>query len=204
MHQPLICLSHLRWDFVYQRPNHLMARAARDRLVFFVEEPVVSDGGPMLELEQHDGVIVVRPRLPGGLSPAGREAVLADLLQELVERERIERPWLWFYTPMALPWASGLEPSAVVYDCMDELSGFRGAPTELATLEAELFARADVVFTGGRSLYEAKARQHPNVHALPSAVEVAHFAQARKPGAEPADQADLGRPRIGYYGVIDE
>src|SRR4051794_12919615 len=204
MPEPLICLSHLRWDFVYQRPNHLMARAARDRVVLFVEEPVESTGGPMLEMEQHGGVTVVRPHLPVDLSAVGRQAVLADLIRELVERERIERPWLWFYTPMALPWTDGLDASAVVYDCMDELAGFRGAPPALATQERELFARDDVVFTGGRSLGEAKARQHPNVHALPSAVEVAHFARARKPGLDPEDQAGLARPRIGYYGVIDE
>ena len=200
----LLCLSHLRWDFVYQRPNHLMARAARDRRVYFVEEPIPADADARLETHEVDGVTVVRPHLPEHLAAAEREPTLAGLVQRLIRREEIVSPWLWYYTPMALRWTRGVEASAVVYDCMDELSAFRGAPSELVNLETELFLRADVVFTGGRSLYEAKAARHPRVHAMPSAVEVAHFARARSAGAEPADQAAIGRPRIGYYGVIDE
>lgn len=200
----LICLSHLRWDFVYQRPNHLMARAARDRRVYFVEEPVPTAGEPTLESHDVDGVTVVRPLLPAHLGDSEREATLARLVRPLAGDGSGPAPWLWYYTPMALPWTQELEASAVVYDCMDQLSAFRGAPAELVELERALFARADVVFTGGRSLYEAKARQHPRVHAMPSAVEVDHFAQARRPRPEPADQAAIPRPRIGYYGVIDE
>jgi glycosyltransferase involved in cell wall biosynthesis len=200
----LVCLSHLRWDFVYQRPNHLMARAARDRRTYFVEEPVDAPGSPGLDLREADGVIVVRPHLPGELSASGRTAIMEDLVLDLVRSERLDAPWLWYYTPMALPWTRRVEASAVVYDCMDELSGFRGAPPELLSLERELFARADIVFTGGRSLYVAKAQQHPNVHAFPSSVDVGHFARARRGGPDPADQAAIPHPRIGYYGVIDE
>ena len=204
MPSALLCFSHLRWDFVYQRPNHLMARAARDRRVFFVEEAVEADQAPGMELHEVDGVVVVRPHVPANLTASGRDLILEDLLADLVHRERIDAPWLWYYTPMALSWTRGIDPSVVVYDCMDELTGFRGAPPELVAMERRLFGRADVVFTGGRSLYEAKARQHTNVHAVPSAVEVTHFAEARRPGPEPADQVDIPHPRIGYYGVIDE
>jgi UDP-galactopyranose mutase len=112
---------------------------------------------------------------------------------------------LWYYTPLALRFTADLAPAAVVYDCMDELSGFKGASAELPERERQLLARADVVFTGGRSLYEAKRRLHPNVHAFPSSVDVAHFSKARTLGDdEPADQAALPRPRVGYVGVIDE
>src|SRR5688500_6468831 len=171
----LLCLSHLRWDFVYQRPNHLMARAARNRPVYFVEEPLPTDDEPHLETQRVDGVVVVRPRLRDGQRGAQRREALAGLVEGLVADEGLDAPWLWYYTPMALEWTRRLESSAVVYDCMDELSGFRGAPPELVGLEQELFRKADVVFTGGRSLYEAKAAQHPRVHAMPSAVDVAHF-----------------------------
>jgi len=200
----LLCFSHLRWDFVYQRPNHLMARAARDRRVFFVEEPEFVEQAPNLRVSTVDGIHIVRPLLPEGLSPEGARLTLELLLQELVEGERIDRPWLWYYTAMALPATRALQGSAVIYDCMDELSAFRGAPPDLVRLEAELIDRADVVFTGGRSLWEAKADRHPRVHAMPSAVDVGHFRAARQPGDDPRDQAQIGRPRIGYYGVIDE
>jgi glycosyltransferase involved in cell wall biosynthesis len=204
MSRDLLCFSHLRWDFVYQRPNHLMARAARNRRVFFVEEAVIDDGPARLEKRPHDGLVVVVPHLPANLLEVEQTALLQGLIKDLVARERIEEPWLWYYTPMALEWTRHLEASAVVYDCMDELSAFRGAPRELLHLEAELLARADLVFTGGRSLYEAKAGRHSRVFAMPSAVDVAHFASARLPQADPGDQEGIGRPRIGYYGVIDE
>ncbi len=200
----LVCFSHLRWDFVFQRPNHLMVRAARDRRVFFVEEPVGRDGRPGLELIGRDGLTVVRPHLPEGLSPAGRDEALRELIDDLFAGEDIHDPWLWYCTPAALPWTRHLAASAVVYDCMDELTAFRNAPPLLVTLEAELLARADIVFTGGMSLYEAKAHRHPRVHAVPSAVDLRHFARARQPGPDPSDQAAIPHPRIGYHGVIDE
>jgi UDP-galactopyranose mutase len=105
---------------------------------------------------------------------------------------------------MALSFTTHLTPDAVVYDCMDELSGFAGAPAELKTYEAELLKRADLVFTGGQSLYEAKRHTHDNIHPFPSSVDVEHFAQARRIGSDPEDQADIPHPRLGFFGVIDE
>jgi UDP-galactopyranose mutase len=92
---------------------------------------------------------------------------------------------------------------------MDELSAFRGAPPRMLELERALLARADLVFTGGRSLYEAKRGRHPRVSLFPSSIDAAHFAAARTTAAnadmaDPADQADIPRPRIGFFGVIDE
>jgi UDP-galactopyranose mutase len=206
----LVCLSHLRWDFVYQRPQHLMSRFARDRRVFFFEEPIweaegTSPGLPRLEVgERQGGVILGVPHLPGGLSPEQAEAIQGELLRELLERHEVSEFVLWYYTPMAIPFAEGLEPLAVVYDCMDELSLFRGAPRELVDREARLLAAADLVFTGGQSLYEAKRNKHPRVHAFPSSIDAEHFRKARENRFEPADQAGIPGPRMGYFGVIDE
>ena len=111
---------------------------------------------------------------------------------------------LWYYTPMGLPFSDHLAAATVVYDCMDELSAFAGAPAALKTSEAELFRMADVVFTGGHSLYEAKRRRHPRVFAFPSSVDVGHFSRARRISRDPSDQADIPHPRLGFFGVIDE
>jgi glycosyltransferase involved in cell wall biosynthesis len=201
----LVCLSHLRWDFVYQRPQHLMSRFARERRVFFFEEPLPSDGPPRLDVsERPDGLRVVVPRLPAGLPADVAEAAQRDLLRGLLDEHRVDDYVLWYYTPMALGFAEGLQPSAVIYDCMDELSLFRGAPAELLDRESRLLQRADLVFTGGQSLYEAKRERHPGVHAFPSSIDAQHFGRARRPLAEPADQARIPRPRLGYFGVIDE
>jgi glycosyltransferase involved in cell wall biosynthesis len=201
----LICLSHLRWDFVYQRPQHLMSRFARDRRVFFVEEPWLGDGAARLDVsERPGGVHAVVPRLPHGLSPEEAEAAQGELLQELLAVYRITDYVLWFYTPMAFGFTGGLAPAAVVYDCMDELTLFRGAPPALVDRERLLLERADLVFTGGQSLYEAKRERHPSVHAFPSSIDAEHFGRARRPLPEPEDQAGIPRPRLGYFGVIDE
>jgi glycosyltransferase involved in cell wall biosynthesis len=202
----LVCLSHLRWDFVYQRPNHLMARAAHDRRVLFVEEPEVEDGAaPAWRLADRSGVCVAVPVLPP-MDEASTEAALALLLDELLRREAVVRPVAWFYTPVALPWSRRLlaDASAVVYDSMDHLAGFRDAPPRLVALEDELLAVADLVFTGGASLHARLRRRHRDAHAFPSSVDVAHFATARHPALDRADQAPIPRPRIGYAGVIDE
>jgi glycosyltransferase involved in cell wall biosynthesis len=201
----LLCLSHLRWDFVWQRPQHLMSRFARDRRVFFVEEPIWGDIGPRLEIgDRKGGIKVAVPHLPHGLSPEQAETAQRELLCDLLEQHEVAEYVLWYYTPMAVPFTGGLEPLAVVYDCMDELSLFRGAPPELMDQEAKLLAAADLVFTGGQSLYEAKRERHPRVHPFPSSIEAEHFRQAREEREEPTDQAALPRPRLGYFGVIDE
>jgi glycosyltransferase involved in cell wall biosynthesis len=199
----LVCLSHLRWNFVFQRPQHLMSRFARERRVFFVEEPLVAEGLPRLVLRHApEGVIVATPHLPAGA--AAPEAIQRELLDGLLAEHGVVRPVLWVYTPMALGYARHLPVSVTVYDCMDELSAFANAPTSLLERERELFDRADVVFTGGHTLYEAKRHRHPHVFPFPSSVDVAHFARARDGLAEPADQAALPRPRLGFFGVVDE
>jgi len=202
----LVCFSHLRWDFVFQRPQHLLSRFARERRVFFVEETVFGAGcASHLELgRRENGVRVVVPHLPEGLSEAEAVAVQKRLVDELFSAHKIRSYVLWYYTPMALPFSRHLKPLVTVYDCMDELSAFAQAPTALGFHERELFKRADLVFTGGQSLYEAKRHQHGRVYAFPSSIDVAHFAQARGSLEQPHDQAAIPRPRLGFYGVIDE
>jgi UDP-galactopyranose mutase len=201
----VLCLSHLRWNFVFQRPQHLLTRCAAKRRVFFFEEPVIDAGEPRLEIDRPaERVWVCVPHLPPGLSADETNDVLAALIDGLIAGHGLQSYLLWYYTPMALAFTRHLVPAAIVYDCMDELSGFKGAPSEMGTRERELFARADVVFTGGVSLYEHKRAQHRNIHPFPSSVDVRHFAKAREPQADPDDQKDIPAPRIGFFGVIDE
>jgi glycosyltransferase involved in cell wall biosynthesis len=180
-----------------------MSRYARERRVYYVEEPISTDGSDHLEVSlSEEGVHVVVPHLNAATRDS--EAAQAALIRAFLEREAVERYVIWYYTPMALPLAAGLQPLATVYDCMDELSAFAGAPPLLVERERELFSQAELVFTGGHTLYEHKRSQHPNVHAFPSSVDVPHFAKARAPQDEPEDQKSLTRPRLGFYGVIDE
>jgi UDP-galactopyranose mutase len=201
----VIVLSHLRWRFVRQRPQHLLSLCARDRSVYYFEEPIHDDGEERLELDPtEDGVVVVTPHLPHGTTPERAEAAQRAMLDKLLADRGIAQPVLWYYTPMALPFTRHLRARVVVYDCMDELSLFKGAPRALTDLEAQLMGRADVVFTGGHALFEHKRDRHANIHPYPSSVEVPHFARARHLDDEPADQAAIPTPRAGFFGVIDE
>ena len=200
----LLCFSHLRWDFVVQRPQHLMRRFAKERAVIFFEEPIVDGRDPELETRSRDGVMVVTPHLPHGLDGAAAEAAQRILLDRFCEAQGLRAPILWYYTPMGWGFTHHLDAAAVIYDCMDELSAFRFAPPALIERERLLLKRADLVFTGGFSLYEAKCGLHHSVHPFPSSVDVAHFSTARELAEEPEDQAGIARPRLGFCGVIDE
>jgi glycosyltransferase involved in cell wall biosynthesis len=209
----LIVFSHLRWDFVFQRPQHLLSRLARTRRIFFVEEPVQAEGQPFFEvMNPCDGVQVLRPHTPID-APGFHDkqiAALQVLLAAWLRAANVNDYAVWFYMPMALPLLAHLKPAAVVYDCMDELSAFAGAPRQMRQRESALIKAADVVFTGGPSLYEAKRDSHPNVHCLPSAVDARHYAPASQPvstevaQAVHALQAGIPGPRLGFFGVIDE
>lgn len=208
----LIVFCHLRWDFVYQRPQHLLSRLATKRRVVLVEEPVHTDAPePHWEkLTPEPNVTVYRPHTncrEFGFHPE-QVAIVRSMLPKLIQDENLTDYVVWCYTAMATPLARELAPgaSAVVHDCMDELSAFRGAPRELLDLEKELFGLADVVFTGGPSLYRSKKDRHANVHCFPSSVDRKHFGQARAQQELPEapQQTDVPRPRLGFYGVIDE
>jgi UDP-galactopyranose mutase len=204
----LLCFSHLRWNFVFQRPQHLMCRFSREMTVIYWEEPVEIGHRETAYLQVREAqdapnVRIVVPHLPQGMPEDAREATLNRLLDAHVSSVR-GALIAWYYTPMMLPFSRHLQPSVVVYDAMDELSKFKFAPTQLLDLEQELLKRADIVFTGGSSLYEAKKNRHDNVHCFPSSVDRVHFLKARARQFDPADQEDLPKPRLGFYGVIDE
>ena len=201
----LIVFSHLRWDFVYQRPQHLLSRLAATRPVLFVEEPVPGAAEDRLEIYSPcHGVTVLRMHLTShgaGFHDAHMPA-MQSLLRGYLAEHRIDEYLVWFYTPMSLPLAEGLAPRGLIYDCMDELAAFDFAPPELIARENALFDTVDLVFTGGRSLYESKRDRHDDVHCFPSSVDHAHF--GRTDVSDHPDQAALPHPRLGYYGVIDE
>jgi UDP-galactopyranose mutase len=196
--------SHLRWEFVFQRPHHLMSRAARAHRVLYVEESIDGDEVGLLPRDVLPNLSVVVPTAPPALDRADAERQIADALTEYVSRWRRGPVVVWHYDVMAEPLTRGIDAAATVYDCMDELSGFLGASPQLMDRERRLLERADLVFTGGFSLYEAKRDLHARVYPFPSSVDVAHFRGARRDHPEPAPLQGIGQPRLMYAGVIDE
>lgn len=202
----LVCFSHLRWDFVYQRPQHLMSRFAKEFRVFFIEEPIFHKGEDTFQVRLSDEQVwVVVPFLDEEnhteFSVVTRQKML---INELFKKKNIQHFIAWYYTPMALKVSTQLTPDLIIYDCMDELSAFKFAPAELKIMEAELFSRAHIVFTGGHSLYQAKKNAHHNIYPFPSSIDKQHFAQARKQLPVPEDQQQIPSLKFGFYGVIDE
>ena len=203
----IIVFSHLRWNFVYQRPQHLLSRLARHYQIVFIEEPVPNGADFLEHLTPAANIEVLRPYVTSSI-PGFHDnhlPVLQSKLAEFIRERGIDDYLVWFYTPMALPLASGLKPRAVIYDCMDELSGFLHAPRQLIQRENALYQLADLVLTGGPSLYRSKRERHHNVHCFSSSVDAAHFAPMK--GSAIADhraQESVPHPRLGYCGVIDE
>lgn len=200
----LVVFSHLRWNFLWHRPQQLLSRLARQWRVIFIEEPV--PGAPHSELEVTEvapNVQVWRPRVTGD-APGFHDdhlPALQRLVADGMREHDVADYWVWFYTPMAVPLASCLKPRGIVYDCIDDFSQLPNVPRQLVQRENALFKRADLVFTAGRSLYHAKRARHPDVHCFPGGVDAGHYAMAR--GEHPL-HADIPRPRLGYSGVIDE
>jgi hypothetical protein len=214
---PLLVHSHLRWDFVWQRPQQLLSRFAQHAPVLFVEEAVFADDlatGALDITTPAKGLTRVIPRLPTSLYSQPEETLVAvrTLLQQALGRGgalgsgQFARPVQWFYTPMPAPVMLGaFGERGVVYDCMDELSQFKFAPPELLERERLLMRKSDVVFTGGHKLWQSKSRLHPNVHFFGCGVDSAHFAKARLDSTpRPADLPEQETPVLGFYGVIDE
>ena len=170
----LVVFSHLRWGFVWQRPQQFLSRFAKKHKILFVEEPFfdLAEGAePRLDFHKvMPNVTVICPHLPLGWNKNPKlPSLLRKFTQEgidaLNEGGEFERPVLWYYSPMDSAWSLGhFANRGVIYDCMDELSQFTGAPQSLVENEARLMKFADVVFTGGYELGEKKRKQHPNVH----------------------------------------
>jgi glycosyltransferase involved in cell wall biosynthesis len=201
----LLCFCHLRWGFVFQRPNHLLSRFSKHQRVFFIEELIFHEGEDQLQIENYnENLFVVTPHIKSGLQEEEVHNCQRKLINKLLADMSIEKYFSWYYTPMALPFTDHLTPEFTVYDCMDELSAFKFAPPQLTILEKELFKKADVVFTGGQSIYESKKNAHHNIYAFPSSIDKHHFGQSRKIKEDPEDQKHIPHPRFGFFGVIDE
>jgi len=199
--QNLLCFSHLAWNFVYQRPQHLLTRFAKQYQVFYFEEPRFGSSDRYI-VNVQDGVSVVQILITDHTEKTADR--IKALISSVLREYNIEEYIIWYYTPMALQFTDHLKPETVIYDSMDELSAFRFAPPQLIQLEEALFQKADVVFTGGNSLYEAKKNRHHNIHPMPSSIDKDHFGMARNNQQEPEDQAAIGFPRLGFFGVVDE
>ena len=211
---PIIVHSHLRWDFVWQRPQQLLSRFAAQHPVLFVEEPIESASEPALEVSlTPEGVVRVVPMLPNAdtLSVDAGCALVLPLLERAIHEHsllagRFASPVQWFYSPMTAPVYCGrFGAVVVVYDCMDELANFRFAPDDIAQREGYLLSKADVVFTGGYELYRSKSARHANTYLFGCGADAAHFGRARAPETVvPSDVAALSKPILGYFGVVDE
>ncbi len=202
----LICFCHIRWKFVYQRPQHLMTRFAKYERVFFIEEPVYEPAGKSFLEVKKDGenLWIVTSHLPDSYTKDEIVFQQKILLSKLYTEQNIESYIHWYYTPMALTISNHLQPALTIYDCMDELSNFKFAPPDIKQKEKDLFRTADLVLTGGYNLYQAKKDLHTNIFPFPSSIDKEHFMQARVPKELPADQVQLSYPVFGFYGVIDE
>jgi protoporphyrinogen oxidase/glycosyltransferase involved in cell wall biosynthesis len=205
--ETIIVFSHLRWDFVYQRPQQLLSRLAERHRVVFFEEPMRTDGEPFVDVATPlPNLQVCRPHTPLDTPGFHDEQLphVKSLLEKWIDAAQLDDYLVWFYTPMALPLMQSLAPRAIVYDCMDELSAFLNAPRQLLQRETALLKAADLVFTGGPSLYQAKKDRSENVYCFPSSVDAAHFSRAQTAADEAPEQAGLPHPRLGFFGVIDE
>lgn len=203
----LICFCHIRWNFVYQRPQHLLTRFSNYYRVFIIEEPLYDQPETGYQLESDPGnknLFVVSMKVSVNDSKNAGVCAIRKMIDTLIDIYSIRDYILWYYSPMALPYSNHLHPVLTIYDCMDELSAFKFAPLDIKDKEAELLSKANVVFTGGQSLYEAKKHLHANIHAFPSSIDKSHFSKARVRMEDPADQAVIPHPRFGFYGVLDE
>lgn len=201
----IVVFCHLRWNFVFQRPQHLLTQLSKSYKIIFIEEPMFHEGKSFLKSYSPDkNITICQPHTPintGGFHD-DQLAELEPLVASLIPAD--EDPIVWFYTPMALPLLKQTRAKFVVYDCMDELSAFQNAPKQLIQREKALLGIADIVFTGGPSLYQSKRNFHPNVHCFPSSVDASHFKQALdRENVHPA-QINISHPRLGFFGVIDE
>jgi glycosyltransferase involved in cell wall biosynthesis len=209
----LVVASHLRWNFVWQRPQQLLSRLAKSRKILFIEEPIIvepddNELGPSLELVSPN-ITVLAPRISSSSPDAAYlwadRAAIGRQVRYAMKMLDFDRTALWFYTPMPEFLLQVVEPDLVVYDVMDELANFKFAPAGLREQETRLLTRADVVFTGGASLYEAKVRFNPKTHLFPSGVDTKHYSKACLNETEvPESISKLTGPVATYIGVIDE
>ena len=213
---PIIVHSHLGWDWVWQRPQQFHSRLSQRHRILFVEGPVARTGLDaaqltLREVTDYPNLVVLQMAMPeerwndGAWVDKERRRLVESVLSGPLGAD-FPDPVQWFYDPMAVTaFAGHLNESAIVYDCMDQLSKFRGAPAELVRRERELLAIADVVFAGGPKIWKDKVNSNANCYSFGCGVDVEHFGKAAHPSTVvPPDIASLPRPIYGYIGVIDE
>lgn len=210
----LIVFSHLRWNFVFQRPQHLLTRLAKHYKILFVEEPVNTNGAFIEANRVAPNIDVLVPHTveQGWGFNDEQIAVIGPMVKAWIQEyhDLSAGYGIWFYTPQALPLKDAFGPDFIIFDVMDELSMFAHAPAALKAREKELLEIADVVTAGGPSLARAKQQVRPDTLSLPSCVDAGHYSPRRACGAEAAThegdalQAHIQGPRIGFFGVIDE
>jgi beta-glucosidase/6-phospho-beta-glucosidase/beta-galactosidase len=215
---PIIVHCHLRWDFVWQRPQQFLSRLSKKHRILFAEGPILvnEDITPYYTLKEapnYPNVTIMQTYFPASRFQDGRwvDAERLRLVKEATSTSKelagkFNNPVQWFYDPMAVcAFAGQLDEIATVYDCMDQLSQFKFAPPELIERERLLLEQADVVFAGGRKMWEDKSLYNPNCHFYGCGVDVAHFSKARQEEtALPEDLAAISGPVLGYFGVVDE
>ena len=213
---PIIVHCHLCWDWVWQRPQQFLSRLSARHKILFVEtmapDPQLSS--PMARFwtaPNFPNVTILRLQFPAWRWNDGAfvDRERRRLVKEFISGPgagQFEDPVQWFYDPMAVPAFLGqMSEIGVVYDCMDELSKFHCAPPQIKMREQKLLAAADVVFAGGRKLWQTKKLQNENCHFYGCGVDVAHFGNARRDDTKiPDDIAALKKPVLGYFGVVDE
>lgn len=213
---PIIVHCHLCWDWVWQRPQQFISRLSKRHRILFVETigPDPQLATPFARFytpENLPNITVLRLQFPSWRWEDGDyvDRTRREMVQEFLKgpgRGQFDNPVQWFYDPMAVPAFHGqMNEILTVYDCMDELSKFKCAPPEIRTREASLLNEAEVVFTGGRKLWESKKLSNDNCHFYGCGVEVDHFARARAAETRvPEDLANIPKPVLGYFGVVDE
>src|SRR5688500_4698761 len=212
---PIIAFSHLGWDWVWQRPQQFLSRFAKRHRVLFVETYRAEVDTTRVDLHTpagHPNVVVMQTHLPASRWDDSRfiDAERCRVVRAVLDGElrgQFERPLPRFYDPMAVTaFARQLRERAIVYDCMDELSQFKGAPPALIERERILLAVADVVFCGGQKMRKKRLPLNPNTHFFGTGVDCEHFGAALSPELPVAPEiAALGDgPVLGYFGVVDE
>lgn len=209
----LICLAIIDWHFRFQRPQQLATQFARNghrafytRLTFAGAEHPTVDVHPL-------GERVYEIVLPGEATtniyrddlcdPTLSQAF--DALRDFIRQHSIAEAICLVQHPFWTPLAHRLKERygwKIVYDCMDDHSGFQYTHPEIVSREQALISSSDLVVASSRALFEYLSAQHSNCLLLPNAGDYAHF--SRLPPRDASPIASLPRPVIGYYGAIAE
>ncbi len=215
----IICLSHLQWEeTLFQRPQQLMLRMARQVRVLYVAscatrayaQARLKGNARFWQGQVNENLHYYNVPFPplSRRFPALRQWHVKRMVsraKSLAAKHKFQDAALWLYYPSFIDYIDQIPHSRLVYDCMDQFRGFVCSDAQIEEQEQRLLAKADVVFTGGRSLQRSKEGINPATYCFPSGVDVDHFRKAAlEETPVPADIASLPHPILGYFGAIDE